>query len=503
MVTAGQGTGAEGSLFARASPLMAARLASAAVTFFIPLVLARTLRLAEYGTYKQFLLIAQTLYYTLPLGVPQALYYFVPRAEQRRPYFVQTLGFLLAAGAVAGAVILSLGGPIAHFFSNPELYRHRWSLALYVFGLIGSFPLEVSLTSSGRTRHAAVAYLVSDGVRAVAMTVPALLGFGVTGVMVCLAAFALARQVVTCVLVVRSSRGPWWRRGLFFEQLAYAAPFGAAVAIAIPQQYAHQYAVSALVSPEAFALYAVGCFQLPFIDLLYTPTSEVLMVRLGELDRAGRKAEGVRLFRKASAALALAVLPVAVFFFGAAPDVIAALFGDRFVSAAPLFRIGLAAVVLAALPVDAVLRACGHTRHILLANALKAVVTVPLLWFGVKTFGMRGALASWVVVEYFGKAVLLAKVPRALGEGDQRARFGDLLPLSEMGRALVGVAFAAAGVVGLRAAMHPALGWMPNGHAARVVALAAAGLAFGTAYLVALRWAGLRLSPSMFDRRPA
>src|SRR4029079_13921750 len=116
------------------------------------------------------------------------------------------------------------------------------------------------------------------------------------------------------------------------------------------------------VSPEAFALYAVGCFQLPIIDLLYTPTSEVLMDRLAELERENRREQGVVAFREATAKLSFAFLPAAAFLFASAPEFIAALFGPRFLPAAPLFRVSVIGVALATLPLDGALRARGETR---------------------------------------------------------------------------------------------------------------------------------------------
>ena len=66
------------ALFARVlgagSPLVAGRLVSAALTFALPLMLARLLAPHEFGTYKQFFLIAQTLQLTGQLGLTQSLY---------------------------------------------------------------------------------------------------------------------------------------------------------------------------------------------------------------------------------------------------------------------------------------------------------------------------------------------------------------------------------------------------------------------------------------------
>jgi hypothetical protein len=134
---------------------MLARLAAAGITFSIPLVLARTMALAEYGTYKQLFLIAQTLALVLPFGMAQSLYFFIPRAESRRPWFGQTLGFLLAAGLLGGTSLLLLAPWIAQRLGNPDLVHYRWELAVYVAGTVAATPLELSFTSQGRTRLSA------------------------------------------------------------------------------------------------------------------------------------------------------------------------------------------------------------------------------------------------------------------------------------------------------------------------------------------------------------
>ena len=59
------------------------------------------------------------------------------------------------------------------------------------------------------------------------------------------------------------------------------------MAVSVPQHSLHQWVVSAHFDPALFAIYTVGCFQLPIVDLLYTPTTEVLMVHVGELAAGG------------------------------------------------------------------------------------------------------------------------------------------------------------------------------------------------------------------------
>lgn len=494
------------SFLGKAGPLVLARLFTAGLTLSIPLVLARVLSLEEYGTYYQLFLIATTLYYVLPFGVVQSLYYFLPRAEEKRPWLGQTLFFMSGAGVVGALLVWAVLGPVAAHFANPALLEYRGSLALYTAFLLGSFPLEISLTSQGRTKHSALVYLVSDAVRAAAMVVPCLLGFGLRGMMLAVVGFTFLRWVATWIVCPRGTTGPLVRADLWREQLVYAAPFGLAMALSIPQQNAHLYMVAGAVTPALYALYRVGCFQLPVVDLLYTPTSEVLMVRLGELDKQGRMEEGVGAFREAAGKLAFIFLPFAAFLFAAAPEFIGALFGAKFLPAVPVFRVSVVGVVLAILPMDGVLRARGHTRAIFLSYLLKAVVTVPLVWVGVKQFGMMGGVASWVIAEVVGKCSLLVRVPAALSTPNLTLRVRDIIPWRELGKASLAALAAGAGVFALRLGLEHTWSGLPQGFVWRVLPLAFSGVLFAMGYVGVLYATGVRpmgLLSALRSRRAA
>src|SRR5947199_7225386 len=86
-----------GSILRRAGPLMLARLGVAAMTFAIPLVLARVLLPATYGTFKQAWLLSNTLYLVLPLGLTQSLVYFIPREPARTKAWITHTMVALAA----------------------------------------------------------------------------------------------------------------------------------------------------------------------------------------------------------------------------------------------------------------------------------------------------------------------------------------------------------------------------------------------------------------------
>jgi hypothetical protein len=141
---------------------------------------------------------------------------------------------------------------------------------------------------------------------------------------------------------------------------------------------------------------------------------------------------------------------------------------------------------------DGVLRARGYTRAIFLSYLIKAVVTVPLVWWGVRTFGMKGGIVSWAVAEQVGKATLLARVPAALSTPERPLGLRDVIPWAELSKASLAACAAAAGVFALRAGLVHAWVGLPQGFIWRALPLAVAGVLFAVGYVAVLYATGIR-----------
>lgn len=413
-------------LFAQAGPLMLGRGVAAALGFTLPLVLARRFTLGEYGTYKQIFLVSNTAFWVLQLGMAQALYYFVPRAADalaRRQFVLHSYLFLALSGALAALGLVLFADPLSAVMSNPDLAPLVPLTAAYTWLLVATSPLEIQLTAEGRVGAAGVALVVTEVLR-VGLSVGLLLaGGGLRGFLVG-SVIATGLRAALCVALV-AARGvprPSWPR--LKEQLAYALPFGAAILLAIPQQQLHLYAVSLSFDPATFAIYATGCFQIPLINLLYSPVSDVLQVRLAETaDRAAQLA----LFHEAVGKLAFFFFPLCVGLVAAAPELVEALFTNRYRAAIPIFRIAVLAVPLAALPLDGVLRARGRTRYLFLQYLWKLALSAPAVFVGLK-FGLVGVIVSVTLVEAGSRVAMLREVGRELGAGAR-----ELLPWRDLG----------------------------------------------------------------------
>src|SRR3989440_11718218 len=148
-----------------------------------------------------------------------------------------------------------------------------------------------------------------------------------------------------------------------------------------------------------FAIYAVGCFNLPIVDMLYTPVSEILQLGIAEHDRDGDREAPSRLFREAVARLAFVFIPMMALLYVCGPTLLTFLFTERYRESVPIFRLAILAIPLAALPLDGVMRARAQNRFVLAISVVKLTLTVPMVVAGFHLFGLPGAMGGWVAAE--------------------------------------------------------------------------------------------------------
>jgi len=358
---------------------------------------------------------------------------------------------------------------IAGQFANPELAEFGLSMALITLLMVASSPLEISLTAEGRVRTAAWIIFLSDAVRVAASVVPLLLGMGLRGFFWAYVLHGAVRFCLQCWFFFR--RGPpSIDRKLLGQQLAYALPFGAAVLLDIPQRTFHLWAVGWSVGAATFAIYAQGCFQVPIINLLYSPISDILQVRFAEHAEARQR---LYLFHEANLRLAAVFFPLTAGLAAAGSLFIPAAFTHLYDASVPIFQVAIAITPFAALPLDGVLRAVGRTRWLFRIFCWRLLLTMPAVLIGLKLFGLVGAIGGHALAESAMRIAMLERVRKEL-----EATWREVLPWRQL--AVLGLASSVACVPVLVISRLAAAGPRP------FAALCAAGALYCAVYLAAI-----------------
>ena len=420
------------STFKPALLLMSGRAIGFVAVFFLPVVLVRIFNQAEFGTYKQLFLIYSTVYAIAQLGMAESLFYFLPIAPKEAGKYVTNSMLVLTVGGLACLGFLATtGSGISQWMSNQPMAGYITWIGIYVFLMISTAVMEIVMITRKRYLCASSSYAASDFFRAIFLVVPALLAGRLEWLLLGAVAFASLRFCAALFYLRREFPGELRPdRTLLKKQLAYALPFGIAVVVEILQSNFHQYAVSYHFDAATFAIYAVGCLQVPLVDFLFTATGNVMMVRMAEEIRDGEKEAMLRIWRDTTRKLALVFFPLVGFLVLASRELIVFLFTESYRASVPIFTIWSTAILLGALQTDGVLRVHAETRFIFLLNALKLVfIAATINWF-LSVFDLLGAVTVTVVAAFIGKVLALVRIKRLMGIG-----MSQLLPW----RSLVGI----------------------------------------------------------------
>ncbi len=439
------------SVFKPALLLMSGRTLAFAATFFIPIVLARIFDPAEFGTYKQLFLVHSTIYYIVQLGMASSLYFFLPGAPIKAGrYVANAMLFLGTAGLAAFALVVMATPKLAQWMSNSALTAYLPWIGLYLLLMMLSTALEIVLISRNRYFWASASYAISDLARAAAFILPVLVFRQLRWLLWGAIAVAFVRVVVTLSYFrweFRSTFTP--DRVLLKRQLAYALPFAAAVLVETLQASLPQYAVSYLFDPATFAIFAVGCLQIPLVDFAASPTSDVMMVKMQERLAEGRKLAVLKIWHDTTWKLALLFFPLFAFCMVAAREIIVFLFTAKYAASAPIFMAWSTVILFTTFQVDGVMRVFAQTWFLLALNVMRLAIIAGLLKWSLSQFNLVGPVMVIVLATLVFKAAALARMKTLL-----QIRTAELLPWRSLAILLCTVAGAAAAALAVKSQIY-------------------------------------------------
>jgi O-antigen/teichoic acid export membrane protein len=401
----------EANRISRAAFMLAGgRVPGLIIAFAIPLVLARVFDQAEFGTYKQLFLIYATVFGLAQVGMAESLYYFVPSSEKSAGRFIANSILVLATVGLLAVLLLSMAREqIAGWLTNPALAPHLPLLGWFLALMLTSAVLEIVLLSTKRNGTAAASYALSDIGRAALLTLPAAFAFGLRGVMIGAVIFGAMRLATTIVVMVKSMGGQLRPDvSVLRRQLAYALPFAIAVGIEVLHINWHQYAVASRFDAASFAIYAVGCLQVPVVELIVTSSCNVMMVEMAAQTRDLGAARG--LWHDTIGRLAFMIFPLAVFLVVMARDIIVLLFTSAYEASVPIFMLWSLTMLASVLVADGVLRVFAQTRYLLAQNVLHLIIVASLAGTFLRYFGLAGAVLVTLLATLAVKSVAVVRI---------------------------------------------------------------------------------------------
>ncbi|MGI9035792.1 MAG: oligosaccharide flippase family protein [Pyrinomonadaceae bacterium] len=431
------------SLMKQSAWLMFAKVVGFVLSSLLPLLTVRYLTQDKVGLYRQTFQVITNAVAILPLGFSMSAFYFLNRQPEKRAAAIANILLFnfIAGGAACGALFFYpqiLGG----IFKSDDMTRLAPIIGAVIWLWIFSAFLEIVALANRETRLATAFIISAQLTKTILMT-------GAVILLTTVEAFIYAAMIqavvqIVILLVYLNSRFPrFWTKfnfAFFREQLIYALPFGLAGLLYTSQTDIHNYFVGHKFSEADFAIYAIGCFELPLMGMLYESFSAVLIPRMSELESENKKREMFLTTVEVMQRLALVYFPLFIFLMIVAETFITTLFTKNYAASVLIFRINLLLIPFYCLMLDPIGRAFPAIGRFLLKIRIALFfVMLAALYFGLQYFNMRGMISIVVVAFLIEKIISTLKISSVL-ELERK----DIRLLRNIGKTAMATIFAGA-----------------------------------------------------------
>lgn len=475
------------SLASQAFWILMAKTLGFVFSFALPLLVVRLLDPRAFGVYKQSFLIVTTAQSILPLGFAMSAFYFLPRMPDAKARVVRnTIYFHGGVGLFAFALLSLFPGIGVWLVGTPEIAAYSPIIGAVTALWIASNFLETVATADGDVRYSTMFIAGAQFFKSAFMVAAALIWKTPEALLYAAMAQGALQFAVLGWYAQRRFPGMWGTPDLALlrTQIAYALPLGLAGVVYTMQTDLHNFFVSKRFSPETFAIYAVGCFQLPLLNLLRESLTGVLISRISALEHQGQHREVMRVLLLATSRISAFYLPVYAFLIVHGREFLIALYTKQYEASWPIFQVFLTTIPISIVVNDPALRAYERSRNFLLKlRVVLLIVLVVALHYCLDAFGLMGAVGVIVGVMIVERVAVTMKVFKVVGF--QRSDWRALAPVAR------------AALASLVAALVSKAVAPSSGPAWATVAVAA--VAFGAVY-AALAWK-LDIVPSEYREK--
>lgn len=381
--------------------------------FVLNIGLARTLGTLGYGSFQQ-VFIFNALFMIFSLGIPDTLYYFLPRLKKENisAFIGQTL-FLLGISGIAVAALLFFG---AHWFSslqgNPGIEKSLKFFGIYGAFIIGSAFADPIFMIFGKVKYLFILSML-HAIFFVGLTAWCFFKTApVEYLFLSMAIFGFIKYIFSWLLLggIKSAYGGpkfSFKNQSFLLQLGFAIPVALSNGIDIISRWLDKFVVSFFLGTEPLGIFSVGALEIPFIGILVSTVYGLISPKLNTLHEEGNTDGFIELVRKTLQLTSKIIWPVFAYLFVFAGNLITLVFSNQYEGAVLPFRIYLTLLPIRIFLFGVILLALGKPRLIFTASLLTLFINLVLNVILVIKMGYIGAAASTVISTYLQAAILI------------------------------------------------------------------------------------------------
>jgi len=360
----------------------------------------------SYGAICQLIMLYIVLSQIFTAGIPQSIYYFMPRYQhgERKGFLVQAVAILTGSGLLLG-VGLFLGAQIlGHILQSPLLPPLLRVFALYPFFMLPTIAVESAMLHYERPVTSVIFSVIARVGMFCSLVIPTLLHAPLTMVIWVWVAMAGIMWVLALLLIFSPVRRLTmvWRKEMLNEEWKFSFPLALGNLLTLSAVYLDRFVISHLYGTDAFGVYNNATIIIPTLGMVVNASAVVLMAELSKRTSLGDYSSFLPIWNNATlkaAALLFAAMGFLVFW---SHETISLLFSTRFAESGAVLAIYVWSIPTLLVIVQSLFVAMGATRMMLRIPLVMLLMEGVLLYGFYLLFGFYGIAIGAVVARYLG-----------------------------------------------------------------------------------------------------
>ena len=387
--------------------LSMASVVNTMLSLLLSMAATRLLSKTEIAINSQTFLALNTVLPFLTLGIPSGIYYYFSKNEERKRAVANESALLVTMASVLFCLFIVVGGNriLANLFQNDNLTTTLYWTIPYILLYALSNVMTCVFVYENRLRFNA-AFSVVQTFLTLVVVIAAMVVFR-SGLSMVVARVAMGCLFSVCTIYLAYSLLPASNRltgqmhwSSMKALMAVSIPLGISSLVGTLDKTLDQWIVSAMLTPETYAVYVQGAREIPLIGTITGAISTVLVVDLTKAAKNRDYGTAVQLFRTVAEKSSLVLMPVMVFFMAAARPFISFLYTEAYLDAVPVFQIYLLYLPIRVAQYSPLLIALGKSKFVLWKTvgglAVNAVFSVLFVYL----FGAEGAAVATILSLY-------------------------------------------------------------------------------------------------------
>lgn len=401
------------------------------------MVAARILTKFDYATFKQTLLAYNFVAPLLLLGLPNAVYYFIPREKKNEKNIILEVLILIFILSIFFSLFLLFGGGnlLAKRFDNPALAETLEWMIFYPIYVMPTSIVGAVLLTQNRLKTLVTYNVLTTLLLTIATIAAIFITKNYEGPLLVQIFLPIIFLPIALWLIFKDLNGlfevPNVKR--IIGMLKYSIPIGLAGMLGLIMLQTDKMIVSLMSSPVDFANYINGAIEIPLIGVITGSISSVILVDMTTMIAKKDMTSALELFKTAALRSASILFPVMIFLLAAGKPFILTLFSEKYLESVVPFYIYLFILPIRIVVYGSALMALGFSKVILVRSFFDLLINLCLSVILVYFFGYLGAAFATILTLYIWTVPYnLVKIGQGFG-----VKTIDILPLKPLIKTLL------------------------------------------------------------------